>query len=181
MLDPKRSAGLHGRTLLYVLAFPAALALDIATPLGIADWLIEVILVWIASVWGSKKETRVVLLMGFATLLTGLWSSSRSLALPLWLEAINRLMAVLVMLAMTHVADRRRAAEEAERKAAGEIKRLQGLLPICASCKAIRDTVGEWHKLETYLATNSEARLSHGLCPGCTAKYMDELNETNYV
>ena len=160
--------------LIYALAFPAALALDFATPLGIADWLFEVILVWVASVWGTKREVRLVFMIASATLAIGFWSS-RGTGIPLWMEALNRLMAVMVMLAMAHVADRRRAAEAAKRDAEGKIRILQGLLPICAACKAIRDSAGAWHKLEAYLSANSEAQLTHGLCPSCAAKYMEDL------
>jgi hypothetical protein len=47
------------------------------------------------------------------------------------------------------------------------VRTLRGLLPICASCKQIRDETGAWHALETYVHRHSEARFSHGLCPNC--------------
>ena len=51
-----------------------------------------------------------------------------------------------------------------------EVKILQGLLPICASCKQIRDAKGVWTPLETYIAEKSEADFTHGICPACLAK-----------
>lgn len=48
-----------------------------------------------------------------------------------------------------------------------EIKVLQGFLPICASCKKIRDDEGYWQELETYVEKHSEAEFSHGLCQVC--------------
>lgn len=48
---------------------------------------------------------------------------------------------------------------------------LQGMLPICASCKSICNEEGEWEKLEQYITDHSEAELSHGICPSCA----DEL------
>ena len=51
-----------------------------------------------------------------------------------------------------------------------EVKILQGLLPICASCKQIRDAKGVWTPLETYIAEQSEADFTHGICPACLAK-----------
>ncbi|MFH2053599.1 MAG: HAMP domain-containing protein [bacterium] len=51
--------------------------------------------------------------------------------------------------------------------AASEIKSLRGIIPICASCKKIRDDQGYWNQLETYLIEHSEAEFSHGLCPDC--------------
>ena len=51
-----------------------------------------------------------------------------------------------------------------------KVKILQGLLPICASCKQIRDAKGVWTPLETYIAEQSEADFTHGICPACLAK-----------
>jgi len=58
-----------------------------------------------------------------------------------------------------------------------KIKTLKGLLPICASCKNIRDDKGYWNQIETYIATHSEAELSHGLCPGCAEKLYPGFNK----
>lgn len=57
-----------------------------------------------------------------------------------------------------------------------EIKILQGYLPICASCKKIRDEKGSWHQVEKYLSEHSEAKLTHGVCPDCVARLYPELN-----
>jgi len=48
-----------------------------------------------------------------------------------------------------------------------EIKQLSGLLPICSSCKKIRDDQGYWNQIEAFIQTNSDARFSHGICPDC--------------
>jgi PAS domain S-box-containing protein len=56
-----------------------------------------------------------------------------------------------------------------------EIKTLSGLLPICSSCKKIRDDKGYWNQIESYVSRNSEANFSHGICPECSDKiYGDE-------
>ncbi len=52
-------------------------------------------------------------------------------------------------------------------KALDEVTQLQGLLPICANCKKIRDDKGSWNILETYIEKHSEASFSHGMCPDC--------------
>ncbi|MCX7804607.1 MAG: nuclear transport factor 2 family protein [Planctomycetota bacterium] len=62
------------------------------------------------------------------------------------------------------------AANEELRKKIEEIKTLRGLLPICASCKKIRDEKGDWHQLEAYITKRSEAKFSHGICPECAKK-----------
>jgi len=53
-------------------------------------------------------------------------------------------------------------------KALSEIKTLSGLLPICASCKKIRDDKGYWNKIEGYIQKHSDAQFSHGMCPECS-------------
>lgn len=56
-----------------------------------------------------------------------------------------------------------------------EIKTLRGILPICATCKKIRDDKGYWNKVETYIENHSDAQFSHGLCEECSEKlYRDE-------
>ena len=52
-----------------------------------------------------------------------------------------------------------------------ELKILRGLLPICATCKKIRDDEGDWEPLETYLDARSEAQFSHGICPQCAKEH----------
>ncbi len=49
-----------------------------------------------------------------------------------------------------------------------EVKRLNGLLPICSCCKKIRDDKGYWKQVEMYLEEYSEAKFSHGMCPDCS-------------
>jgi hypothetical protein len=62
-------------------------------------------------------------------------------------------------------------------KALGEVRALSGLLPICASCKKIRDDKGYWNQIESYISERSEAEFTHGLCPDCTAKLFPELHK----
>ena len=57
------------------------------------------------------------------------------------------------------------------------VKMLSGLLPICASCKKVRSVDGYWKQIEQYLTENSEADISHGLCPECAANYMHLLED----
>jgi hypothetical protein len=47
------------------------------------------------------------------------------------------------------------------------VKQLSGLLPICASCKKIRDDKGYWNQLEHYISEHSDVGFSHGICPDC--------------
>ena len=52
-------------------------------------------------------------------------------------------------------------------EALAKAKTLRGLLPICASCKKIRDDAGYWHQVEVYIRDHAEVDFSHGLCPDC--------------
>jgi hypothetical protein len=78
----------------------------------------------------------------------------------------------------------RRRRVESEREALiaeltgamAEIRTLEGIIPICASCKKIRDDHGYWNQLETYIADHSRAHFSHGLCPDCLARYEQEMD-----
>ncbi|MCD4755694.1 MAG: hypothetical protein K8R75_07815, partial [Deltaproteobacteria bacterium] len=60
-------------------------------------------------------------------------------------------------------------------KAIAEVKQLSGFLPICASCKKIRDDKGYWNQIESYISQHSEAEFSHSICPECAKKLYPEL------
>jgi len=60
-----------------------------------------------------------------------------------------------------------------------EIKKLSGLLPICSSCKKIRDDKGYWNQIESYIREHSEAEFSHGICPECAKKLYPDYYEKN--
>lgn len=54
-------------------------------------------------------------------------------------------------------------------------ERLEGLLPICAGCKRIRDAAGGWVAVEEYLAARTEAAFTHGICPDCRRRLYPEI------
>jgi hypothetical protein len=59
--------------------------------------------------------------------------------------------------------------------AIAEVKVLSGLLPVCASCKKIRDDNGYWNQIEAYVREHSEADFTHSICPDCTKKLYPDL------
>ena len=63
-------------------------------------------------------------------------------------------------------------------KSIKEIKTLRGFIPICASCKNIRDDKGFWNQVETYLKKHSEVEFTHSICPVCAKKLYPELLES---
>ena len=62
-------------------------------------------------------------------------------------------------------------------EALSEVKKLSGMLPICASCKKIRDDKGYWNRIESYIGDHSEAEFSHGICPDCSKKLYPEFHK----
>jgi AmiR/NasT family two-component response regulator len=68
----------------------------------------------------------------------------------------------------------RRLNKELE-QALEEVKKLQGILPICSSCKKIRDDKNSWQQIEVYISNHSEAEFSHGICPDCAKKLYPEF------
>lgn len=80
-----------------------------------------------------------------------------------------------------HIDLRRQAEAEKDaliielQKALDEVKTLRGFIPICASCKKIRDDKGFWQQIEVYITAHSDAVFSHGLCPECAKKLYPEF------
>jgi PAS domain S-box-containing protein len=62
------------------------------------------------------------------------------------------------------------------REALSEVKTLSGLLPICASCKKIRDDKGYWNQIESYIHEHSEAQFSHSICPDCVKELYPDMD-----
>jgi PAS domain S-box-containing protein len=86
---------------------------------------------------------------------------------------------------VTDITTRIRQQQEREKlladreKALAEVRVLSGLLPICASCKKIRDDKGYWNQLESYILEHSNAAFTHGICPDCIQRlYPDYQGDT---
>jgi PAS domain S-box-containing protein len=86
------------------------------------------------------------------------------------------------------ITERKKAEEERKKmikelnETLAQVRSLRGLLPICASCKKIRDEKGNWQALETYISGHSEAEFSHSICPSCARRlypeFMDKKDRT---
>lgn len=76
---------------------------------------------------------------------------------------------------------RKKAEQEKEKlilelkQALSDVKQLSGLLPICCSCKKIRDDKGYWNQIESYITARSDVDFSHGICPICAEKLYPDL------
>jgi hypothetical protein len=128
--------------------------LDLSLPLGIAVGSLYTVPV-ILSLWlpGRLATIATAAACALLTLTETLFSSSG----VLWMGLINRgITLFLIGAAMLLVLLRKRADEQ--------IRTLQGLIPICASCKKIRNDLGYWDVLEMYLQKHSDAQFTHGIC-----------------
>ncbi len=68
-----------------------------------------------------------------------------------------------------------------QKRAESEIKSLKGILPICASCKKIRNDAGYWQLVEVYIHEHSEVEFTHGLCPDCLEALYSDAEEIGVV
>lgn len=70
--------------------------------------------------------------------------------------------------------DHERETTDVLRQAMSEVKVLEAFLPICAGCKKIRDKDGTWQHLEVYIGEHANTQFSHGYCPDCYKKALEE-------
>lgn len=70
--------------------------------------------------------------------------------------------------------ERERRAAEAAKKLLSEVKVLEAFLPICCQCKKIRDQQGHWQRLEEYIGEHTNTQFSHGYCPDCAKRAMED-------
>jgi len=128
--------------------------------LGMARYSHFIILYWNAAVR-----------LGVFLIVVFLLSSVRS-----WGYELARRVEERTALLAKEIEERKRTEAEREvviaelRDALSNVKHLRGLLPICASCKRIRDDQGYWNDVEEYIRKHTEADFTHGICPDCMNK-----------
>lgn len=150
-------------------AMAAMFLLDVWTPMGVAVPMLYVVPVYLAS-WLSQRWA--VLAFGVAaSILTVAGSFLAPFdGDPHWVVWANRILAVTAIWLSA-------AVSLMQRRLTAELKTLQGLIPICASCKKIRDEQGQWQALELYIKEHSEAEFTHGLCPHCLEVYKGQIGK----
>ena len=126
------------------------------------------------------KRFGLVVTIGFITLVTFTFSeliSIMSVAItvddPMWIPTviIPFLCSVVIAPPISYIAlrliimlDRSNSEREL---ALSEVKELSALIPICSSCRKLRDYKGYWDSLESYLSKHTNSELTHGICPDC--------------
>lgn len=148
---------------------------DLHVPLGVACAIPYILAVLIASFlrpgWALPG---VVLVCSFFTVI-GIFYSPQPLVVPFWKVLTNRGLALFAMWTIAILLYHRNALVARREEALARIQLLEGLLPICAECKKIRDQVDTWHRLETYLSAHSSVIFTHGICPECEKQAMAKL------
>ena len=168
-----------GTALLACLIF----VIDLLTPLGVAVGVLYTTLVVLA-IWSPHRRFIFLVAAGVSilTVLDFLLSHGDTN----WMVLSNRLLslftiwvaAVLSFLLKRDQEERERLILELQ-DSLGHIKTLRGLLPICASCKKVRNDQGYWNSIDTYIADRSEAHITHGICPDCFSHYYPKIAETD--
>lgn len=161
------------------------LLLDFSVPLGVAMG-VPYIAVVLISLWSPGKNFTYIIAAASSVMTIAafilkppageLWKviSNRGLALfAIWVTAI---LGIQIKISEQK---REKALMEKE-KALNDARILRGLLPICSSCKKIRDDKGYWNHLEEYIKNHSEADFTHSICPECTKNLYPEFYKKKY-
>jgi hypothetical protein len=151
------------------------LVIDLAVPLGVAVGVLYIVPILLSMWTPRKKVTWILATVASVLIVVGYMCSPPGPSA--WQSMCNRALSLLAVWVTALLVVQRRAIEEkreeailAKERALDEIKVLRGFLPICSSCKRIRDDDGYWRQIEAYIRDHSEAQFSHSICPECAMK-----------
>ena len=157
------------------------LALDLMIPLG-AAMAVSYLVVILLSLWSDKKKFTIWVGLICSLFTVGVFFH-QPIGDMLWKIIFNRAMALFAIWVTVFIGLQRKNEEQARAKAFRErekalkdLRILRGLLPICASCKRIRDSQGHWSQIEAYIKVHSEADFSHSICPECARRLYPEYS-----
>ncbi len=165
-------------TLLWALGLTimlTTLLFDLHTPLGVAcavPYTVSVLLIALTkSRWGLVSAAVVASMLT----LIGMKYSPQVPEIPFWQIWTNRTLALFTIWVVALTMMNWVTLEAKTKYAQTRIRILEGMLPICAACKKIRDSSNAWHGLESYITRNSEATFTHGYCPECEQRAIAEF------
>jgi len=151
--------------------------IDVWVPLGVAGGIPYVAPVLLAA-FLPKRWTifAVSTICSFLTIVGFYYSPALDLAN--WKILANRGLALFAIWAIAILGFYQNTFRDQREQAFRRIQVLEGILPICMTCKKIRNHKGNWENLETYITQHSEARFSHGYCPECGAEVLESVKRT---
>lgn len=155
-----------------VLLVVATLGVDLVLPWGGAVSMLYAVAVLVTLRSQSRQLTiRLSIVCSLVTILGFFYSPPGGM---LWMALVNRTLALVVLWGIALLAQQQRvpAAGREQMMGTGEETpstgtSLRGFLPICASCKNVRDDRGSWHQIEVYISAHSEVEFTHSICPDC--------------
>lgn len=158
----------------------AVLGFDLLIPLGVADSIPYIAVVLLSLRHEQRRFTVIMAVLCSVLTILGFFFSPPDG--EMWKVLANRTLALFAIWVTAVLTLQRKALEEKRNQAIREreealaqVKILQGFLPICASCKKIKDDQGAWSQMEVYIRDHSEAEFSHGICPDCAMKLYPEF------
>lgn len=158
----------------------AILGFDLLIPLGVADSIPYIAVVLLSLRHKQRRFTVIMAVLCSVLTILGFFFSPPGG--EIWKVLANRTLALFAIWTTAVLTLQRKALEEKRdqairerEEAMAQVKILQGFLPICASCKKIRDDKGAWSQMEVYIRDHSEAKFSHGICPDCAMKLHPEF------
>ncbi len=155
----------------------AIFIIDTFIPLGVAGG-VPYILVVLISLWSPRTNLPIYMAIG-GSILTVIGFYSSPSGGELWKVLFNRSLALFAIWTTAILSVQMKNIQEEREKTLLDLKILSGLLPICASCKKIRDDKGYWNRIESYISNHSEAEFTHGICPDCAKKLYSDIDLYN--
>ncbi|GJL60743.1 MAG: hypothetical protein NPIRA03_36000 [Nitrospirales bacterium] len=164
-----------------LLVIVATFYVDLHIPLGVACAIPYILAVLIGSFLHPAWAMPVIVLVCSILTIVGTFYSPEPLVVPIWKVFTNRGLALFAMWTIAILLYHRNALIARREETLTRIQLLEGLLPICADCKNIRDERDTWHQLETYFTTHSNMTFTHGICPACEKQAMAKLKREQWV
>jgi len=153
----------------YVTGYELGFFLFYFLPIAIAAWKV-----------GLTSSYLISILSSIVWFLSDISSHPYSSVLFAFWNTIIQLLCFLIIAYSTFkIRFLLREKNETSRTRASQVKTLSGLIPICASCKKIRDHKGDWQRIEEYIEERTNAEFTHGLCPECFDKLLKEAGVEN--
>ncbi len=142
--------------------------LDLLERFGNAVGVLYIAPVLMVGLGAFRLKPHLIAIAGVCSALTVIGFALSSDAAVVGVGAVNRVLSLLAVWLATSLCLLYLRVEDS-------VSAVPGLLPICASCKKIRDGRGLWHHPESYFAEQFAVTFTHGICPDCTRQLYPEV------